>query len=220
MLPWLLTYISTITLDVLNHKEAIKISPGATVAVIDTAEERQRREKIPKRATIINTSLFIFAASLSIIVTIQSNWEPEEKNFTMTISSAIVNALRNPIIACWAFQVNRQIRQETVDDRRNKEIQEALKKRAERKNKIRPNDQGSLELDDIEGLPNSDTEAPKIEFERLNGHDKENHDGPYRTCTSFRPSSSMESSWIVVQQRKSNPKMKTAGMALQIALAA
>ena len=44
----------------------------------------------------------------------------------------LVNAVRNPIIATFTFQVNSQILRESVEDRRKKEIQEAFEKRAER----------------------------------------------------------------------------------------
>ena len=111
------------------------IPSGSTLAL--TEEEIQRREKVPKRATIINTCLFVVVTVLSIIFIGQSEVDPETKTFMAAISSTIMMALRNPIIACWAFQVNRQIRRETVEERRNKEIEEALKKRAERRNQAR-----------------------------------------------------------------------------------
>ena len=156
MLPNLSIFSSTICLDVLNHKEAIK--PGSNVAVIVTEEEIQRREKIPKRATIINTCIFIIAAVLSMILIAQSDFDQEGKTFVVTMFIAIVNALRNPLVVSWTFQVNQQIRQETVDEKRNKEIEEALKKRAERRSQTRL-DRGSSGLNDLDRLPKSDPEV-------------------------------------------------------------
>ena len=51
----------------------------------------------------------------------------------MTVPNLLVNALRNPIIARFAFQVNRAIQKETVEDRRQAEIRLALRKREHRR---------------------------------------------------------------------------------------
>ena len=171
MLPNLSIFSSTICLDVLNHKEAIK--PGSNVAVIVTEEEIQRREKIPKRATIINTCIFIIAAVLSMILIAQSDFDQEGKTFVVTMFIAIVNALRNPLVVSWTFQVNQQIRQETVDERRNKEIEEALRKRAERRNRIRANPE-QTGLEDPEGKSlKFDPTVPKVRFTGTNGSGQE-----------------------------------------------
>ena len=51
----------------------------------------------------------------------------------MTLPNLLVDALRNPIIARFAFQVNQAIQKETVEDRRKAEIQNALRKREQRR---------------------------------------------------------------------------------------
>ena len=51
----------------------------------------------------------------------------------MTVPNLLVDALRNPIIARFAFRVNQAIQKETVEDRRQAEIKYALKKRDQRK---------------------------------------------------------------------------------------
>ena len=57
----------------------------------------------------------------------------EAKVICMTIPNLLVDALRNPIIARFAFRVNQAIQKETVEDRRQAEIKYALKKRDQRK---------------------------------------------------------------------------------------
>ena len=53
--------------------------------------------------------------------------------FFVALPNAIVNAIRNPLISRLAFHVNRQIIRQTVEDRRKCEIEEALKKRNQEK---------------------------------------------------------------------------------------
>ena len=111
------------------------IVEDSNAGVIITEEDRKRRERIPKRATLINTCLFVpwiaYIAFLNV-----PDLHLETRTLLVTLPNALVNALRNPIIASLAFKVNEQIRQETVEDRRQLEIEKALKKRAERKRKI------------------------------------------------------------------------------------
>ena len=57
----------------------------------------------------------------------------ETKVIIITIPNLLVNALRNPIIARFAFRVNRSIQKETVEDRRQAVILAARKKREQRR---------------------------------------------------------------------------------------
>ena len=51
----------------------------------------------------------------------------------MTIPNLLANALRNPITARFAFSVNQDIHKDTVEERRQKVIQYALRKRQQRR---------------------------------------------------------------------------------------
>lgn len=57
----------------------------------------------------------------------------EAKVICMTIPNLLVDALRNPIIARFAFRVNQAIQKETVEDRRQAVIRNALEKKDQRK---------------------------------------------------------------------------------------
>ena len=57
----------------------------------------------------------------------------ETKVIIITIPNLLVNALRNPIIARFAFRVNRSIQKETVEDRRKSVILAARKEREQRR---------------------------------------------------------------------------------------
>ena len=70
----------------------------------------------------------------------------EQKALLVTFGNVVVAALRNPAIARFAFQVNQQIQKESVDNRRQQEIQEALERRQERK---RAREEVPLEVIDV-----------------------------------------------------------------------
>ena len=56
----------------------------------------------------------------------------ETKVVLITIPNLFVDAIRNPIIARFAFRVNEAIQRNTVEDRRQWEIKAALKERQQR----------------------------------------------------------------------------------------
>ena len=131
--PTILCLVSTIILDILNHISAIRTTVEDTNAgVIVTEEDRKRRERLPKRATLINTCLFVPWLAYTAIFGNVTNMDLETRVLWLTLPNALVNALRNPIFATWAVKVNQQIRLETVEDRRKKEIEDAMRKKAER----------------------------------------------------------------------------------------
>ena len=127
----LTTAFSTLILDILNYKAA-KVKVNTSIGTIVSEAESKKREKIPKRATLINTCLFLPLLAYTGVIGNSSDMSLETRSLLVTIPNAVVNALRLPIVASWAFQANRQIGQETVNDRRNQEIKEALRKKAKR----------------------------------------------------------------------------------------
>ena len=125
--------VSTIVLDVFNHLMAIKNAFNGTNAEgVITLATRKQREKIPKRATMINTLLFIPWIAYTAIIGSDSEMDLETRVLLVAFPNVLVNALRNPLIAAFAFQVNSQIKLESVEDRRKREIEMALKNRADR----------------------------------------------------------------------------------------
>ena len=124
---------STIGFDILTYRAALQNNfMDASAGVIITAEDKQKREKIPKRATLINTCLFLPWSVLTAVISNSFGLDLETKVLLVTIPNAVVNALRNPLIGRLAFHVNRKIMRQTVEDRRKYEIEEALEKRRER----------------------------------------------------------------------------------------
>ena len=121
---------STIGLDISNHQAVLQNNiTDANDGIIITAEDKQRREKIPKRATLINTCLFVPWFVYTAVLGNSFGIDLETRMFLIPLSNAIANAVRNPLIGRLAFIVNRQIIRQTVEDRRKCEIEEALKKR-------------------------------------------------------------------------------------------
>ena len=131
IMPIFLSLGSTIVLDILNHMMAKETKNQETTIKIDH-EERKRREKIPKRATMINCGLMIFALIVSAIPLKSFDLDLETRTLLLVVPVSLLNAIRNPLIARLAFQVNRKIRQESVEERRQAEIKTALEKRTER----------------------------------------------------------------------------------------
>ena len=130
-IPKFVALIATMTLDIFNHLKVIKTIDGNQV--LKTSEqERKRREKIPKRATIISSSMFIPFTAYSLVILKGFGFSLELKALLVTFGNTFVIAARNPVIARFAFQVNKQIRKESVEERRQIEIQEALERKQER----------------------------------------------------------------------------------------
>ena len=101
-------------------------------------KERRNREKIPKRATIINSILIIpwvvYVIFHMIFNHMLYDLSLETKSILLDLPNLLINSIRNPIIAHFAFRVNAEIRKETVKSRRLSEIEEALKNRQKRLN--------------------------------------------------------------------------------------
>jgi len=125
---------STIGFDISNHQAVLQNNiTNANGGIIITAEDKKRREKIPKRATLINTCLFVPWFVYTAVLRNSFGIDLETRMFLIPLSNAVANAVRNPLIGRLAFHVNRQIIRQTVEDRRKCEIEEALKKRNQEK---------------------------------------------------------------------------------------
>ena len=125
---------STIGFDISNHQAVLQNNiTNANGGIIITAEDKKRREKIPKRATLINTCLFVPWFVYTAVLGNSFGIDLETRMFLIPLSNAVANAVRNPLIGRLAFHVNRQIIRQTVEDRRKCEIEEALKKRNQEK---------------------------------------------------------------------------------------
>ena len=101
--------------------------------VVVPAEEQKKRQRIPKRVTLINTCIFFVWLVITGIVISGFGQDLVGALFWVDLINLILNGIRNPIIAAFAFNANNQIRRETIDDRRKSEIAFALRKKAERK---------------------------------------------------------------------------------------
>ena len=127
---------STIGFDILTYQAALQNNfLDANAGVVITAEDKQRREKIPKRATLINTCLFVPWFVFMAVLGNSFGFDLEIKVLILALPNALIIALRNPLIARLAFHVNRQIMRQTVEDRRKYVIEEALEKRREQQMK-------------------------------------------------------------------------------------
>ena len=84
----------------------------------------------------------------------------------ITIPNLFVDAIRNPIIARFAFRVNEAIQRNTVEDRRQWEIKAALKERQQRQ-KMREegnlNERRVAEIPTISGRVDRSKSMPVVE---------------------------------------------------------
>ena len=123
----------TIALDYATKVKINQVEDEVRAELKSIVTERKRRDEIAKRAMIINAGLFLPWVFYSVIIGKGLDISLETQVICMTIPNLLVDALRNPIIARFAFRVNRAIHNETVEDRRQEVIELALKKREEAK---------------------------------------------------------------------------------------
>ena len=109
LVPSILIFTTTVILDVFNHKMAAKNNWLDSDLGVILTEERKQREKIPKRATMINTCLLVSAIVYGGIITNRSEMTLETRVLLVTFSNALVTALRNPIIAQCAQKGGRAV---------------------------------------------------------------------------------------------------------------
>ena len=121
----------TITLDFANktiiEHMVVEVSPSMRQAM----EEKKGHDEIARRAIYINICLFIPWVFYSAIVGNSFDFSLETKAILLAIPNLFVDAIRNPIIARFAFRVNETIKRNTVEDRRQDEIKAALQERQE-----------------------------------------------------------------------------------------
>ena len=84
-----------------------------------------------KRAIIINLILTGIMALLTI-VTFGTSLDMERKMFTVCLLLLTLFALRNPMITIFGFEANHINKKQTVEECRQKVINEAMKRRADR----------------------------------------------------------------------------------------
>ena len=82
--------------------------------VIVSAEEQIKRQRIPKRVTLINTCIFFVCLVITGIVVSGFGQDLVGALFLLDLINLILNGIRNPIIAAFAFNANNQIRRETI----------------------------------------------------------------------------------------------------------
>ena len=151
ILPSVLPTIATIVLDICNYtiaRDSIEAPLGTTSRSLAREEERRRREEIPRRATVISTFTGVIPYILCGAI-MQDLILPglETRCLVMTITFSLVIALRNQIIAKYVCKINRQIQRQTVEDRRQQEIDAAIERRDKRK--IVSQDQTNEEEDPV-----------------------------------------------------------------------
>ena len=125
---------STIILDVINLRlirKTIEGPSGTNSRSRLVQAARKKREAISKRATAINTMTVLvpwiaIAIFLSISNLVLSG---EMRVMAIIFMLTVINGLRNPIITMFGCQVNQQIRLESVEDRQQREIDDAIERR-------------------------------------------------------------------------------------------
>ena len=118
--------IAAVSLDFANRKMVHRAVEDSNLSENKSERERRKLDRIPRRAIMINSGLTILMFSFQLGQFIA---EPEDKIVFHRISGFVIFAFRNLIIARLAFQVNQQIKKETVKERRRLEIQLAKQRR-------------------------------------------------------------------------------------------
>ena len=131
ILPICMVIGLTITLDFANKTTIEHMIVEVSLSMRQAMEEKRGHNEIARRAIYINICLFIPWVFYSAIVGNSFDFSSETKTILITISNLFVDAIRNPIIARFAFRVNETIKRNTVEDRRQDEIKAALQKRQE-----------------------------------------------------------------------------------------
>ena len=57
--PLLIQLLATVILDITNYKMAAQVAPTDSTMVVVSTEEQKKRQRIPKRVTLINTCIFL-----------------------------------------------------------------------------------------------------------------------------------------------------------------
>ena len=130
--PLLIQLLATVILDIFNYQMAAQVAPTDSTMVVVSTEEQKKRQRIPKRVTLINTCIFLVWVVITGIILSGFGQDLLGALFWIDLINLILNSIRNPIIAAFAFNANSQIKLETVENRRQAEIELALRKKADR----------------------------------------------------------------------------------------
>ena len=132
-LPSLILVITAMILDVITHRLK-QTSTIGTVELSRRQEGQRKLERVPKRAALVNLiSLSFWIANGFVRFSITRE---EDKIAFWKILGLSLNSCRNFITSRFAFRINKQIQRETVEERRNREIEHAMKERDERRRKL------------------------------------------------------------------------------------
>ena len=126
--------VVALSTDFANRRMVHRTIEDSGLQENQSEKERRKLDRIPRRAIIINSVLTVIMFSFQLSQFIE---EPEDKVTVHRTTGYVICALRNLLIARLAFQVNRQIKKETVADRRRLEIQQAKQRREERRARLR-----------------------------------------------------------------------------------
>ena len=129
IVPILILQAATILLNLINTRLVNKMTAQVNPSV---SNQNRARDHIAKRAIYINLLFLMSYIVYSGIIGKGFDWDLETKVMVVTIPCNISIAIQNPIITRLAFRVNQRIQRNTIEDRRQAEINEALRKREER----------------------------------------------------------------------------------------
>ena len=129
LVPNIILQIATIVFDLINTR---KVNQMVAQVNPSLQNETRARDQIAKRAIYINFLFFIPYIVYSGIIGKAFDLDLEMKVIFVSIPCNISIAIRNPVITRFAFRVNQRIQRNTIEDRRQAEINEALRKREAR----------------------------------------------------------------------------------------
>ena len=134
--PILILQAATIGFDLINTRLVREMTTQVNPSV---RNQNKARDHIAKRAIYINLLFLMTYIVYSGIIGKGFDWDLEMKVMVVTIPCSISIAISNSIITRLAFRVNQRIQRNTVEDRRQGEINDALRKREarQRRNQMR-----------------------------------------------------------------------------------
>ena len=132
--------VATPIFDTMNYfciRNCIESRPGITFRSGDVEEQRNKRTEIAQHTTAISIATVVIPWIFLTVILGNFYLDLEEKTLISAISYSVTHATRNPLISKFACKVNERVQAETVDDRRQREINDAIKRRAERQSQLK-----------------------------------------------------------------------------------
>ena len=143
LIPVIVLLISSIYMDTSCYMNVITLKTSTYQDVQENMHRRNILNAIPFRASMISSVLFVMLLLGYSIIGIEEV-EPLEKYLCVIIICRLNDIFRNPLLATCAFRVNNENRQKNADEERERkrklEIDDALKRRHERKNLVQENE--------------------------------------------------------------------------------